>query len=118
MLPGRAPPLHRARRDAPRRADRDFVELLQELRVTRTGVQILFAFLPSPAFTSRFEDLDAVQRVICVSAVLAAAVLAPPSSTAATPSDGRQGREGRQRTVRRRRGARTRWTCRSGFRRV
>ncbi|MFG3273218.1 DUF6328 family protein [Streptomyces luteogriseus] len=55
VLPGRAPPLHHARRDAPRRADRDFVELLQELRVTRTGVQILFAFLPSPAFTSRFE---------------------------------------------------------------
>ena len=33
------------------RVDRNFLELLQELRVTRTGVQILFAFLLGLAFT-------------------------------------------------------------------
>jgi hypothetical protein len=36
------------------RADRNFVDLLQELRVLQTGVQILFAFLLSLAFTDRF----------------------------------------------------------------
>ncbi|MFI0138878.1 DUF6328 family protein [Streptomyces luteogriseus] len=44
----------------------------QTLRVTQTGVQILFVFLPWPAFTSRFEDLDTAQRVISVSAQLPA----------------------------------------------
>jgi hypothetical protein len=36
------------------RADRDFHELLQELRVTQTGVQVLFAFLLRLSFTPRF----------------------------------------------------------------
>jgi hypothetical protein len=44
------------------RDDRNFSELLQELRVTQTGVQILFAFLLTLAFTPRFGELDAVQR--------------------------------------------------------
>jgi hypothetical protein len=44
------------------RADRHFGALLQELRVTRTGVQILFAFLLPLAFTQRFPSLDAFQR--------------------------------------------------------
>ncbi|MFH9887115.1 DUF6328 family protein [Streptomyces luteogriseus] len=42
------------------------------MRVTQTGVQILFVFLSRPAFTSRFEDLDTAQRVISVSAQLPA----------------------------------------------
>ncbi|MGP3969916.1 DUF6328 family protein [Streptomyces sp. 6N223] len=51
------------RRETPReRDDRNFQELLQELRVTQTGVQILFAFLLTLAFTPRFESLDTVQR--------------------------------------------------------
>lgn len=33
------------------------VELLQELRVAQTGVQILFGFLLAVVFQSRFEDL-------------------------------------------------------------
>ena len=74
-----------ARNETPlQRADRNFVELLQELRVTQTGVQILFAFLLSLAFTSRFEDLDTVQRVTYVStlllAVLAAALFTAPAA--------------------------------------
>ncbi|MGV9503267.1 DUF6328 family protein [Streptomyces sp. NPDC003642] len=74
-----------ARNETPlQRADRNFVELLQELRVTQTGVQILFAFLLSLAFTSRFEDLDAVQRVTYVItlllAVLAATLFTAPAA--------------------------------------
>jgi hypothetical protein len=38
--------------------DRNVGELLQELRVAITGVQILFAFLLGLAFTQRFTSLD------------------------------------------------------------
>jgi hypothetical protein len=60
----RQPPRGRQRRgETPhQRADRNFSELLQELRVTQTGVQILFAFLLTLAFTQRFESLDSFQR--------------------------------------------------------
>lgn len=44
------------------RADRNMVEMLQELRVAQTGVQILFAFLLSLSFTDRFGRIDAMQR--------------------------------------------------------
>src|SRR5690349_19971277 len=40
------------------RADRNFSELLQELRVAQTGVQILFAFLLTLPFTQRFEHIS------------------------------------------------------------
>ena len=36
------------------RLDRNFGDLLQELRVAQTGVQILFAFLLTLPFTERF----------------------------------------------------------------
>jgi amino acid transporter len=58
------------------RLDRNFLELLQELRVAQTGVQILFAFLLSLAFTQRFGALTAIQRDIYVVALVAAAVAA------------------------------------------
>ena len=44
------------------RADRNMVEMLQELRVAQTGVQILFAFLLTLSFTQRFASIDSVQR--------------------------------------------------------
>ncbi|MBO4256091.1 DUF6328 family protein [Streptomyces griseorubiginosus] len=74
-----------ARNETPlERADRNFVELLQELRVTQTGVQILFAFLLSLAFTQRFTSLDAFQRATYVTtlllAVLAAALFTAPAA--------------------------------------
>ncbi|MFG3153264.1 DUF6328 family protein [Streptomyces sp. NPDC048219] len=74
-----------ARNETPlERADRNFVELLQELRVTRTGVQILFAFLLSLAFTSRFPELDTVRRTVYVTtllfAVLAATLFTAPAA--------------------------------------
>ncbi|MEU9559113.1 DUF6328 family protein [Streptomyces fumanus] len=66
-----------ARNETPlQRADRNFGELLQELRVTQTGVQILFAFLLSLAFTSRFPELDTFQRTVYVATLLLAVVAA------------------------------------------
>jgi hypothetical protein len=66
------------------RDDRNFGELLQELRVTQTGVQILFAFLLTLAFTQRFPSLDSVQRGIYITAlllsVLAAALFTAPAA--------------------------------------
>lgn len=43
------------------RADRNWNELLQELRVLQTGVQILTGFLLILPFQSRFDDLDTFQ---------------------------------------------------------
>ncbi|KPI16694.1 hypothetical protein OK074_8306 [Actinobacteria bacterium OK074] len=69
---------------APERADRNFTELLQELRVTQTGVQILFAFLLTLAFTPRFPSLDTLQRATYVTtlllAMLAAALFTAPAA--------------------------------------
>jgi len=61
------------RRETPlERDDRNFVELLQELRVIQTGVQILFAFLLTLAFTQRFPRLDEVQRGTYITTLLLA----------------------------------------------
>ncbi|MYT75619.1 MULTISPECIES: DUF6328 family protein [unclassified Streptomyces] len=66
------------------RADRNYGELLQELRVTQTGVQFLFAFLLTLAFTPRFPSLDTVQRATYVTtlllSVVAAALLMAPAA--------------------------------------
>ena len=48
------------------RIDRNYDELLQELRVAQAGVQILFAFLLSIAFQRRFGSISSTQRVIYV----------------------------------------------------
>ena len=64
---------HRA--EAPlQRADRNFAELLQELRVAQTGVQILFAFLLTLSFMDRFAMADAFQRGVYVFTLAASAV--------------------------------------------
>ncbi|MBB5937911.1 hypothetical protein FHS42_004995 [Streptomyces zagrosensis] len=52
------------------RADRRWVELLQEVRVAQTGVQILLAFLLTVAFTPRFPGLSDTNRMIYVVTVL------------------------------------------------
>jgi hypothetical protein len=44
------------------RADRNWNELLQELRVSQTGVQVLAGFLVTLPFQSRFDELDSFQR--------------------------------------------------------
>jgi cobalamin synthase len=56
--------------NAIQRLDRHFIELLQELRVAQTGVQILFAFLLSLVFTPRFSELDSAQRAVYVASLL------------------------------------------------
>jgi hypothetical protein len=52
------------------RLDRNYGELLQELRVAETGVQILFAFMLSIAFQQRFQTLDDFQRTVYVITLL------------------------------------------------
>src|SRR5215472_15492191 len=62
------------RRELPaERADRNMLEILQELRVAGLGVQVLFGFLLSLPFTTRFVKLSHPQRVLyAVDLVLAA----------------------------------------------
>jgi len=50
--------------------DRNWIELLQELRVTQTGVQLLTAFLLSLPFQQRFTHLTHTQVVIYLTAVM------------------------------------------------
>jgi Family of unknown function (DUF6328) len=46
------------------RLDRNWVSLLQELRVVQTGVQLLTGFLLTLPFQQRFGVLDATMRVV------------------------------------------------------
>jgi O-antigen/teichoic acid export membrane protein len=62
--------------------DRNWAELIQELRVIGTGVQILFAFLLSIAFQSRFARTTGLQRddylaTLMLSGMAAAIFIAP-----------------------------------------
>ena len=66
------------------RMDRNWNEILQELRVTQTGTQIFTGFLLTIAFQTRFTDLTTFQvrvyLVLVISAVLTTAFgLAPVS---------------------------------------
>ncbi len=51
------------------RADRNWDELLQELRVTQTGIQILSGFLLTLPFQQRFTALDPPLRTLFLVAV-------------------------------------------------
>lgn len=55
------------------KADRNWDELLQELRVAQTGVQILTAFLLTLPFQQRFTDLDSFEVWTFMVVVLVAA---------------------------------------------
>lgn len=58
------------------RVNRRWNEVLQETRVALTGVQVLFGFLLSVAFTERFEDLQAFDRTVyLVTVVLGSAAI-------------------------------------------
>ncbi|MFI9306871.1 DUF6328 family protein [Streptomyces triculaminicus] len=58
------------------RADRRWNELLQEVRVAQTGVQILFGFLLTVVFSPKFTALTATDRAIyIVTVVLGAATM-------------------------------------------
>ena len=55
------------------RWQRNFADLLQELRVAQTGVQILFAFLLTLPFSNGFTRTTEFQKDVYVVALLAAA---------------------------------------------
>ena len=61
------------RETATERLDRNWNEILQELRVTQTGIQILTGFLLTVPFSARFEDLEANHRTIYLVLVVLAA---------------------------------------------
>jgi hypothetical protein len=54
------------------RMDRNWNEMLQELRVTQTGTQIITGFLLAIAFQNRFAELDQFQKWVYLGLVLAA----------------------------------------------
>lgn len=54
--------------------DRNWAELLQELRVLQTGVQILAGFLLTLPFQARFETLDSFELTLYLSNVILAAL--------------------------------------------
>lgn len=86
-LPGAAPHHavdHERPETARDRVNRRWNEILQETRVAQTGVQILFGFLLSVAFSPLFRDLAMADRVIYVITVVlgasaTASLIAPVS---------------------------------------
>lgn len=61
------------RESTKQRWDRNFADLLQELRVAQTGVQILFAFLLTLPFSSGFPTTSQFQKDVYVLALMSAA---------------------------------------------
>ncbi|RPF30727.1 DUF6328 family protein [Streptomyces sp. TLI_185] len=56
------------------RADRKWGELIQEVRVAQTGVQILFGFLLTVVFQQKYDSLESTDKTIyIVTVVLGAA---------------------------------------------
>ncbi|GAB1645670.1 DUF6328 family protein [Krasilnikovia sp. MM14-A1259] len=58
------------------RWNRNFADLLQELRVAQTGVQILFAFLLTLPFSNGFPHTNHFQRGVYLVALISAAFAA------------------------------------------
>lgn len=54
------------------RCDRNLVELLQEVRVVQTGVQVLFAFLLTAPLAPRFPSLTEFQKLTYFATLVAA----------------------------------------------
>jgi hypothetical protein len=63
-------------KDEAARLNRNYADLLQELRVTQAGVQILFAFLLTLPFQARFETVTGFERAVYVATLLAAMLAA------------------------------------------
>jgi hypothetical protein len=66
----------------PEQVNRNWTELVQELRSTQTGVQVLTGFLLAVPFTDKFDTLDQVQRtayllVLCGAVAATATTLSP-----------------------------------------
>ena len=56
------------------RADRNVMELLNELRVVGIGIQVMFGFLLTIPFDNRFTKLDHTERAIYLVTVVLAAL--------------------------------------------
>src|SRR3954452_7825281 len=66
------------------RCDRNLAELLQEVRVAQTGVQVLFGFLLTVPFTVGFHQITALERAVYFATLMlagaAAILLIAPTS--------------------------------------
>jgi hypothetical protein len=70
-------PLLEGRNETPlQRCDRNLVELLQEVRVVQTGVQVLFAFMLTAPLSARFPQLTSAQRAEYLVTLMAAGAAA------------------------------------------
>ncbi len=84
-MPGpQTPPVDGRNETVDEQMDRNWGELLQELRVLQTGVQILAGFLLTLPFQSRFEKLDDFQvglylTNVALAALTTATILLPVS---------------------------------------
>lgn len=80
-----ASPYSREGETAAERIDRNWYEMLQELRVAQTGVQILSGFLLTLPFQQRFLTLTGAQRTMFLVAIslatLATCLLVAPVSS-------------------------------------
>jgi hypothetical protein len=56
------------------RLDRNWDELLQELRITQTGLQLLSGFLLTLPFTTVFAGLDSRQKALYLTLVVVAGI--------------------------------------------
>jgi MFS family permease len=79
-----APPLSERNETALERCDRHLSELMQEVRVAQTGVQVLFGFLLTVPFTAHFGALSSGQRLVYLATLgmagAAAILLIAPSA--------------------------------------
>src|SRR5215213_5122205 len=79
-----APPLTERNETALERTDRHLAELMQEVRVAQTGVQVLFGFLLTVPLTARFSTVGTSGRITYVATLVfagaAALLLIAPTS--------------------------------------
>ena len=78
QMPDSEPPGHISEE----KINRNWTELVQELRSTQTGVQVLTGFLLTVPFSDKFDTLDDVQRtaylfVLSAAVTATAAILSP-----------------------------------------
>lgn len=70
------PPDYSRQESRAHQLDRNWAELIQELRVIGTGVQILFAFLLTISFQARFAQANRFQRDLYLGTLLASGLAA------------------------------------------
>jgi Family of unknown function (DUF6328) len=75
-MAARAEPLTGRNETELERCDRNLVELMQEVRVVQTGVQVLFAFLLTAPLAPRFPELSEFQKLTYFATLLAAGAAA------------------------------------------